>query len=84
MKRFTWLCHFWLGLCLGLAPAGAWVAMAADVHGWAAITDALWAPTVPAHLFGRGPLDRGLRHQLRPHGRGKRSGAGHPFLPVTF
>ena len=46
MKRFTWLCHFWLGLCLGLAPAGAWVAMAADVHGWAAITDALWAPTV--------------------------------------
>ncbi|MBM73722.1 MAG: 4-hydroxybenzoate octaprenyltransferase [Euryarchaeota archaeon] len=46
MKRFTWLCHFWLGLCLGLAPAGAWVAMAADVHGWAAITDALWAPTI--------------------------------------
>ncbi|GIR07875.1 MAG: hypothetical protein CM15mP18_2040 [Methanobacteriota archaeon] len=45
MKRFTWLCHFWLGLCLGL-PCGAWVAMAADVHGWAAITDALWAPTV--------------------------------------
>jgi 4-hydroxybenzoate polyprenyltransferase len=46
MKRFTWLCHFWLGLCLGLAPAGAWVAMAADVHSWAAITDGLWAPTV--------------------------------------
>ena len=46
MKRFTWLCHFWLGLCLGLAPAGAWVAMAADVRGWAAITDALWAPTI--------------------------------------
>ena len=38
MKRFTWLCHFWLGLCLGLAPAGAWVAIAADVHGWGAIT----------------------------------------------
>ena len=53
MKRFTWLCHFWLGLCLGLAPAGAWVAMAADVHGWASITgqfstgsDFLWAPTI--------------------------------------
>jgi len=53
MKRFTWLCHFWLGLCLGLAPAGAWVAVAADVHGWAAITgmfstrtEFLWAPTV--------------------------------------
>ena len=53
MKRFTWGCHFWLGLCLGLAPAGAWVAIAADVHGWGAITgmlpgrtDFLWAPTI--------------------------------------
>lgn len=53
MKRFTWLCHFWLGLCLGLAPAGAWVAIAADVHGWAAITgmfqsgsEFLWLPTL--------------------------------------
>ncbi len=52
-KRFTWGCHFWLGLCLGLAPAGAWVAIAADVHGWAAITgqlsagtDYLWLPTI--------------------------------------
>jgi len=25
-KRFTWACHFVLGLCLGLAPMGAWVA----------------------------------------------------------
>ena len=47
MKRFTWACHFWLGLCLGLAPAGAWVAVTADLHGWAVITDSsLWAPTI--------------------------------------
>jgi len=53
MKRFTWLCHLWLGLCLGLAPAGAWVAVAADEHGWAAITGMhstnsafLWMPTI--------------------------------------
>ena len=52
-KRYTWLCHLWLGLCVGLAPAGAWVAIAADVHSWAAITgmfeygtDFLWAPTI--------------------------------------
>ena len=50
-KRYTWLCHLWLGLCLGLAPAGAWVAVAADLHGWAAITgleggDYLWFPTI--------------------------------------
>ena len=37
-KRVSWICHLWLGLCLGLAPAGAWVALAADVHGWGAIT----------------------------------------------
>jgi len=22
LKRFTWLCHFWLGACLALAPIG--------------------------------------------------------------
>jgi len=27
-KRFTALCHFWLGFSLGLAPIGAWVAIA--------------------------------------------------------
>jgi len=52
-KRYTWLCHFWLGLCLALAPAGAWVAVTADVYGWAAITGIhdgynglLWYPTI--------------------------------------
>ena len=46
VKRYSWLCHFWLGICLGLAPAGAWVAVATDVHGWAAITDYLWYPEI--------------------------------------
>ena len=27
LKRFTWLCHIWLGAALGLAPVGAWVAL---------------------------------------------------------
>tara|TARA_B100000767_G_scaffold76255_1_gene72839 strand:+ start:1392 stop:2288 length:897 start_codon:yes stop_codon:yes gene_type:complete len=52
-KRFTWLCHLWLGLCLGLAPAGAWVAVASDFHGFDAIfgvdgfaTGILWWPTI--------------------------------------
>jgi 4-hydroxybenzoate polyprenyltransferase len=26
-KRFTWLCHFLLGMCLGLAPLGSWIAV---------------------------------------------------------
>ena len=27
LKRWTWLCHFWLGAVDGLAPVGAWVAV---------------------------------------------------------
>ncbi len=27
LKRFTWLCHLWLGCALGLAPVGAWLAV---------------------------------------------------------
>ncbi|RDI95144.1 4-hydroxybenzoate octaprenyltransferase [Meiothermus sp. QL-1] len=26
-KRFTWLCHFWLGLTVGAAAAGGWIAV---------------------------------------------------------
>ncbi len=32
-KRFTWGCHWFLGLTDGLAPAGAWVAVTGTV-GW--------------------------------------------------
>ena len=31
LKRATWLCHWWLGLCLGLAPAGAWVGITGEI-----------------------------------------------------
>jgi 4-hydroxybenzoate polyprenyltransferase len=27
LKRFTWLCHLWLGAVDGLAPMGGWVAI---------------------------------------------------------
>jgi 4-hydroxybenzoate polyprenyltransferase len=30
LKRFTWLCHLWLGACLGLAPPGAWLAVTGE------------------------------------------------------
>lgn len=35
-KRFTALCHFWLGLALGLAPPAAWVAMTGGFAGFGA------------------------------------------------
>ncbi|HEY6029572.1 MAG TPA: UbiA-like polyprenyltransferase [Gaiellaceae bacterium] len=37
LKRFTWLCHLWLGACDGLAPVGAWVAITGKLpwQAWA-------------------------------------------------
>ena len=31
LKRFTWLCHLWLGASLGLAPVGAWVGLTGEL-----------------------------------------------------
>jgi 4-hydroxybenzoate polyprenyltransferase len=45
LKRVTWLCHLWLGACLGLAPVGAWLAVAgtAPWEAWAiGFAVALW------------------------------------------
>ena len=46
MKRITWTCHLWLGLCLGLAPAGAWLGIVGGDLGWSAITEWHWYPTI--------------------------------------
>ena len=37
LKRITWLCHAWLGVSLGLAPVGAWVAVTGELpwQAWA-------------------------------------------------
>jgi 4-hydroxybenzoate polyprenyltransferase len=34
-KRFTALCHVWLGVSLGLSPLGAWVAVRGSFEGFA-------------------------------------------------
>lgn len=54
LKRFTWLCHAWLGAAIGLAPVAAWVALTnelpleawllgAGVATWVAGFDILYA-----------------------------------------
>jgi 4-hydroxybenzoate polyprenyltransferase len=35
-KRFTWACHLVLGLVIGMAPVGAWIAVTGEVE-WAAV-----------------------------------------------
>ena len=45
LKRFTWLCHFWLGAVDGLAVVGAWVAITGKLplESWElAAAVALW------------------------------------------
>ena len=41
-KRFTWLCHYWLGLSIGAASAGGWIAVTGE---FAPATLTLWAGT---------------------------------------
>jgi 4-hydroxybenzoate polyprenyltransferase len=45
LKRFTWLCHLWLGAVDGLAPVGGWVAITGKLpwQAWAlGAAVALW------------------------------------------
>ncbi len=60
-KRFTWVSHLVLGLALGGAPLGAWIA----------VTGAL-APTPFVRRLRRAHLGRRLRRPLRAPGRGLR------------
>jgi 4-hydroxybenzoate polyprenyltransferase len=44
-KRFTWLCHLFLGLAIGIAPAGAWIAVRGALAApavWLTIAVATW------------------------------------------
>ena len=46
-KRFTWLCHLFLGLAIGIAPAGAWIAVRGEVG-----MPALWLVAAVATWIG--------------------------------
>ncbi|MEI8195975.1 MAG: UbiA-like polyprenyltransferase [Phycisphaerae bacterium] len=42
-KRFTWLCHFWLGISLGIAPVAAWIALTPpQPHGPVLVWPVVW------------------------------------------
>jgi 4-hydroxybenzoate polyprenyltransferase len=66
LKRVTWLCHLWLGACLGLAPVGAWLAVTGTTRWetWVlGLAVALWVAgfDVFYSLFDLGhDLDAGL------------------------
>jgi len=44
-KRFTWLCHLFLGLAIGSAPAAAWIAVRGRLDApalWLSLAVATW------------------------------------------
>jgi 4-hydroxybenzoate polyprenyltransferase len=44
-KRFTWLCHLFLGLAIGCAPAAAWIAVRGRLEApalWLSLAVATW------------------------------------------
>jgi 4-hydroxybenzoate polyprenyltransferase len=44
-KRFTWLCHLFLGLAIGSAPAAAWIAVRGQLDApalWLSLAVATW------------------------------------------
>jgi 4-hydroxybenzoate polyprenyltransferase len=52
-KRFTWLCHLFLGLAIGCAPAAAWIAVRGRAGGPGPVAEP-----------GSGHMDRRLRRAL--------------------
>ena len=72
LKRFTWLCHLWLGAVDGLAPVGAWVA----------ITRRAALAGLGARRGGRG-LGRRVRSLLLALRRRGRPRAGPALLVTT-
>lgn len=44
-KRFTWLCHLFLGFAIGVAPAGAWIAIRGNLAApalWLVLAVTTW------------------------------------------
>ena len=61
LKRFTWLCHLWLGAVIALAPVGGWVAVTGELP-WEA-----WVLGAAVGDVGR--RLRPLLLAVRPRGR---------------
>jgi 4-hydroxybenzoate polyprenyltransferase len=65
-KRFTWLSHFVLGLCLGLAPVGAWIAITNTISAEPFLIGAavlLWVAGFDI-LYAIQDIDFDLQHKL--------------------
>lgn len=62
-KRFTWLCHLFLGLAIGIAPTGAWIAIRGGIGApalWLTLAVTTWIGGFDVlYALGDREFDRG-------------------------
>src|SRR5258706_1906220 len=80
LKRFTWLCHFWLGAVDGLAPVGAWVAITNPLPWEAWLLGAAVALWVAGFDFFYGLFDVEVDRAQRLHSIVTRFGVRGAFV----
>ncbi|MGZ4461279.1 MAG: UbiA-like polyprenyltransferase [Gaiellaceae bacterium] len=80
LKRFTWLCHLWLGAADGLAPLGAWLAIRGSVSLAAVALSLAVACWVAGFDLFYALLDREIDVAQGLHSVATRFGVGGAFL----
>ncbi|HLX31318.1 MAG TPA: UbiA-like polyprenyltransferase [Gaiellaceae bacterium] len=80
LKRFTWLCHFWLGAVDGLAPVGAWVAITGKLPWQAWMLGAAVALWVAGFDLFYALFDEEIDRREGLHSIVTRHGVGGAFL----
>jgi 4-hydroxybenzoate polyprenyltransferase len=80
LKRFTWLCHLWLGAVDGLAPVGAWVAITNHLPWEAWMLGAAVALWVAGFDFFYALFDADVDRAQGLHSIATRFGTGGAFI----
>ena len=80
LKRFTWLCHVWLGAVDGLAPVGAWVAITGELPWQAWMLGAAVATWVAGFDLFYSLFDLEVDRRQQLHSVAVRFGVGGVFL----
>ena len=84
LKRFTWLCHLWLGVADGLAPVGAWVAITNHLPWQAWVLGAAVASWVAGFDFFYALFDVDVDRGEGLHSIATRFGVGGAFTAARI
>jgi 4-hydroxybenzoate polyprenyltransferase len=84
LKRWTWLCHLWLGAVDGLAPVGAWVAITGKLPWQAWLLGAAVACWVAGFDFFYSLFDVEIDREQRLHSIATRFGTRGAFAAARL